>query len=56
MKTISTDLLVIGSGFGGAAPALRFAKARLKTTVIEKGPDINPYTSFRQTQDPKYIF
>jgi len=55
MKTLSTDVLIIGSGFGGAAPALRFSKAGFKTTVIEKGPDINPYTSFRQTQDPKYL-
>lgn len=55
MKTISTDILIVGSGFGAAAPALRFAKAGFDTTIIEKGPNIEPFGTFRQTQDPKYL-
>ncbi len=55
METKSTDVLIIGSGFGGAVPALRFAKAGFKTALLEKGPDIHPYQSFKQTQDPKYL-
>lgn len=37
MKTKSTDIIIIGSGFGGAVPALRFFKAGFSTTLIEKG-------------------
>ena len=55
MKTISTDVLIVGSGFGAAAPALRLSRMGFQTTIIEKGPDIHPYKSFRQTQDPKYL-
>src|SRR3954471_5688993 len=55
MRTIATDVLIVGTGFGAAAPALRLAKAGLHVTMIEKGPRINPYTDFRQTQDPRYI-
>ena len=55
MKTIKTDVLIIGSGFGAGPPALQLAKVGLRTIVIEKGPDIDPYKDFRQTQDPKYF-
>ncbi|HVK37551.1 MAG TPA: GMC family oxidoreductase [Candidatus Kapabacteria bacterium] len=55
MNTIDTDVLVIGSGFGAAAPALRLAEAGLTVTIIEKGPDIVPERDFRQTQDPGYL-
>ncbi len=55
MPTHDTDVLIIGTGFGGAAPALRLAQAGLRVTMVEKGPAINPYTDFRQTQDPAYI-
>jgi len=54
MQTTTTDVLVIGSGFGAAAPALRLARAGLSVTVLEKGPDIGP-GQYRQTQDPKYL-
>lgn len=33
-----TDVLIIGSGFGGAIPALAFAKAGAKVTLLERGP------------------
>ena len=40
MKTIYTDVLVIGTGFGAAAPALRLAQAGAKVVMIEKGPRV----------------
>lgn len=55
MKTLNTEVLVIGSGFGAAAPALRLAQAGARVLIIEKGPDIIPERDFRQTQDPKYL-
>jgi enediyne biosynthesis protein E9 len=54
MEPIRTDALVIGSGFGAAAPALRLAQAGLRVHVVEKGPAIGP-EGFRQTQDPRYL-
>jgi choline dehydrogenase-like flavoprotein len=54
MRQITTDVLVIGSGFGAAAPALRLAQAGLSVTMIEKGPWVGQQ-AFRQTQDPKYL-
>jgi len=52
---IETEVLVIGSGFGAAAPALRLAQAGFKVTMIEKGPHIDPFKDFRQTSDPQYL-
>lgn len=54
MRTLRTDVLVVGSGFGAAAPALRLAQAGLGVTMLEKGPMIGP-GQYRQTQDPKYL-
>jgi choline dehydrogenase-like flavoprotein len=54
MKTTCTDVLVIGTGFGAAAPALRLAQAGAKVVMIEKGPKVET-ADFRQTSDPKYI-
>jgi len=55
MKPIETDALIVGSGFGAAAPALRLARAGLQVTVLEKGPNIDAPGDFRQTQDPSYL-
>jgi cholesterol oxidase len=55
VTTIETDVLVVGSGFGAAAPALRLAKAGLQVLMVEKGRDIVPARDFHHTQDPKYL-
>jgi choline dehydrogenase-like flavoprotein len=55
MRTIKTDVLVIGSGFGAAGPALRLSQAGFQVLMVEKGRDIVPQKDFKQTQDPKYL-
>ncbi|NIP78386.1 MAG: hypothetical protein GWM90_03960, partial [Gemmatimonadetes bacterium] len=55
MRPVTTDVLIVGSGFGAAAPALRLSRAGYGVTVVEKGPGLNPRSDFRQTQDPKYV-
>lgn len=54
MRTVHTDALVVGSGFGAAAPALRLAEAGLGVTILEKGERVERH-DFRLTQDPKYL-
>jgi choline dehydrogenase-like flavoprotein len=54
MRTLDTDALVVGSGFGAAAVARRLAEAGATVTIVEKGPRVGP-GDFRQTQDPRYI-
>ncbi len=55
MKMIKSDVLIIGSGFGAAAPALRLSQAVLQVTVLEKGPHLRGPADFKQTKDPKYL-
>lgn len=55
MSIRHTDVLVVGTGFGAAAPALRLAEAGLRVVMIEKGSHIDPRADFRQTQDPQYL-
>ena len=55
METITTEILVIGTGFGGAATALRMAEAGFQVVMVEKGVNICPERDFRQTQDPQYL-
>jgi choline dehydrogenase-like flavoprotein len=55
MERTTTEVLVIGSGFGGAAPALRMAQAGFQVTMLEKGGEIRPERDFRQSQDPQYL-
>lgn len=55
MRTIETDVVIVGSGFGAAAPALRLSEAGFKVVMIEKGPRIEAPGDFRQTQDPEYL-
>ena len=51
---LRSDAIVIGSGFGGAAPALRLAEAGAQVTIIEQGPRMPP-SAMRRTQDPRYL-
>ena len=55
MSIRHVDVLVVGTGFGAAAPALRLAQAGLRVVMIEKGLHIDPRKDFRQTQDPQYL-
>ncbi len=55
METIKKDVIIIGSGFGAAAPALRLSEVGMDTLVLEKGPGIVPGKDLKITQDPKYI-
>lgn len=54
MPPLDIDVLVIGSGFGAAPPALRMAEAGWSVRVLEKGPPVGRET-FRLTQDPQYL-
>jgi choline dehydrogenase-like flavoprotein len=54
MRTTTTDVLVIGSGFGAAAVARRLAEAGASVTLVEKGCRVGP-GDFQQTQDPRYV-
>src|SRR5437879_7187819 len=54
MRTVHTDVLIIGTGFGAAAPALRLAEAGVKVVMVEKGPKVQT-ADFRQTSDPQYL-
>jgi choline dehydrogenase-like flavoprotein len=54
MENLKTDVLIVGSGFGAAAPALRLSEAGINVLMIEKGKNIIPEKDFRMTQDPKY--
>src|SRR5467141_144687 len=55
MRMIKTEVLVIGSGFGAAAPALRMTEAGFQVLMLEKGKNIVPEKDFRQTSDPRYL-
>jgi choline dehydrogenase-like flavoprotein len=55
MKTLKTDVLIIGSGFGAAPPALHFSEQGYNVLIIEKGDHIIPEKDFKQTMDPKYL-
>ena len=54
MKTVHTDVLIIGTGCGAAAPALRLAEAGVRVVMVEKGPKVQT-ADFRQTSDPQYL-
>ena len=42
MRTIQTEVLVIGSGAGGATTAVRLAEAGRSVLVVEEGPAVDP--------------
>lgn len=41
-QTIKTDILVIGGGPGGTAAAIQGARSKIKTLLIEQGPQLCP--------------
>jgi choline dehydrogenase-like flavoprotein len=47
MSVETTDIVVIGSGFGGAIPAYHLATGGARVVVLERGPDI-PTAQFSQ--------
>ena len=55
MKTIKKEVLIIGSGFGAAPPALHFSERGYDVLMLEKGENIIPEKDFKQTMDPKYL-
>lgn len=42
MRVIRTEVLVVGSGAGGATTAVRLAEAGRAVTIVEEGPDVHP--------------
>jgi enediyne biosynthesis protein E9 len=50
----SFDAVIIGSGFGGAIPALRLAQANKKVLVLEQGR-VYIEQDFKQSWDLKYL-
>ncbi len=57
MKTLyrDTDLCVIGSGFGAAAPAMRMAQAGASVLILDRGPMIRPEKDLKQSMHPDYL-
>lgn len=55
MKILKTEVLIIGSGFGAAPPALHFSERGYNVLMIEKGNNIIPEKDFKQTMDPKHL-
>ena len=50
------EVIVIGSGFGGAIAAKRFTEAGHRVTVLELGEDWRDLRKAEQSQDPRYLF
>lgn len=48
------DVVIIGSGYGGAIPAMRLAAAGMKVLVLERGPRRRSQ-DLLQSDSPKYI-
>jgi choline dehydrogenase-like flavoprotein len=48
------DVIIVGSGFGGAIPALRLAQDARKVLCLEWGKR-NTYKDFKQTYDLRYL-
>lgn len=47
MKLPEVDVVIIGSGAGGAASAWALSKQGIKVIVLEAGPVYDPYTDYR---------
>lgn len=51
-----SDVIVIGSGFGGSIAAKRFTEAGHRVTVFELGEDWRDPGKARQSQDPQFLY
>jgi cholesterol oxidase len=51
-----SEVIVVGSGFGGAIAAKRFTEAGHRVTVLELGEDWRDLGKAQQSQDPRYLF
>jgi cholesterol oxidase len=51
-----SEVIVIGSGFGGAIAAKRFTEAGHKVTILELGEDWREPSKAQQSQDPRFLF
>jgi choline dehydrogenase-like flavoprotein len=51
-----SDVLVIGSGFGGSIAAKRFTEAGHRVTILELGESWADPAKLQQSQDPAYVF
>lgn len=49
------DVIVVGSGFGGAVSALRMAEKGYRVLVVEQGRHISPADMQAAAQDAKYL-
>jgi cholesterol oxidase len=50
------EVVIIGSGFGGAIAAKRLTEAGHRVTVLELGEDWTDLSKAQQSQDPRYLF
>lgn len=48
------DAVIVGSGYGGAIPAMRLAEAGMRVLVLERGKR-KTTADLRQSDDPKYL-
>jgi enediyne biosynthesis protein E9 len=54
MAVEQTDVVIIGSGYGGSINAARLAAAGMQVVVLERGERLSS-RDFRQSDDPRYI-
>jgi cholesterol oxidase len=51
-----SDVLIIGSGFGGSIAAKRFTEAGHRVTLLELGESWADPSKLQQSQDPAFVF
>ncbi|MBS1121818.1 MAG: Cholesterol oxidase [Deltaproteobacteria bacterium] len=51
-----SEVVIIGSGFGGSIAAARFTAAGHRVTVLELGEDWGDLRKAQQSQDPRFLF